>query len=105
MVLVTGGSSCPGKADLSNFSSQPALLCDFVARLKGVPQSSCAPVGVFLDAMASAPKEIVKQFSAWFGCQPVTVRAEIFGWVRLRNFCACELSLQDLLKERFPQGC
>ena len=46
LVLVIGGSSCqsdtarsPGKTDLSDLSSQQALLYDLVAGLKGLPQS------------------------------------------------------------------
>ena len=81
-VIIGGGSPCQqSRKGLSDpRGSAPKVLHSLVASFRDHPAFEGLQIISFLENVASAPQDVIQQYSAWLGCPPVRSDAACCGW-------------------------
>ena len=92
-VILGGGSPCQGNSSLNKDrkglqdvrSQQPWHLFRLRNEFRALPEMVGIALIIFLENVASMPKQVCRQYSEWLKCSPVMVEAGCFGWVHRRR--------------------
>lgn len=92
-VIMGGGSPCQGNTSLNvgrrglddSRSHQPTELARLRAEFEALPEMQGVELVVFLENVASMPKQVRSTYSTWMEGQPVLVDSGCCGWVQRRR--------------------
>ena len=93
-VLLGGGSPCQGNSSLNlgrtgledPRSQQPLELRRLFQEFDELPEMESVELVGLLENVASMPKTVQDEYSAWLGCEPALIEAASCGWVHRRRF-------------------
>ena len=88
-VILGGGSPCQGNSALNKNrqglldarSLQPSELRRLIYEFRQLPEMDGVDLILFLENVASMPKEVLRTYSQWLQASPVMIDAATMGWV------------------------
>ncbi len=88
-VILGGGSPCQGNSALNRNrqglgderSLQPSELRRLISEFQQLPEMDGVDLILFLENVASMPKEVLQTYSQWLQSSPVLIDAALMGWV------------------------
>ena len=88
-VILGGGSPCQGNSALNKNrrglldarSLQPSELRRLIHEFRQLPEMDGVDLILFLENVASMPKEVLQTYSQWLQASPVMIDAATMGWV------------------------
>ena len=92
-IILGGGSPCQGNSILNTGrkgladtrSQQPQELVRIRQELQDLPECATLEIVTFLENVASMPREVMDQYTAWMGFPPILIDAGACGWVQRRR--------------------
>lgn len=93
-----GGSPCQGNTSLNldrtgledPRSQQPLELRRLFQEFDELPEMQSVELIGLLENVASMPKDVRAEYSAWLGCEPTLIEAASCGWVHRRLLLALQ---------------